>query len=87
MKKIINIQSKNYKNITHLRVGCYEFGAGSTYKAKLHILVMGKDGIIKSFDYKYTLENIYKLLDIIFLPYKLDKRIIYNLKNESTKRF
>lgn len=87
MKKVTRLQSKYLKNITFMSVYCMEYGAGSTYKTELKVLFLSKNGIIKSLTYKYTLENIYRFLDVAFLPYKLDKRVVYNLKNQNTKRF
>ena len=87
MKKVLSYQSKFLKEITHTRAFCAEYGAGSTYRAELRILFMGKNGILKSINYLYTLKNIHKLLDSVFLPICLDKRIKHNLKNCNTKRF
>ena len=87
MKKVIKIQSKYLRDIRLIKVYCMEYGTGATYKTELRILFLSKNGIIKSLSYKYTLKNIYRFLDIAFLPYKLDKRVIYNLKNNNISRY
>jgi hypothetical protein len=80
MKKVILNQSLLLKNTNFILINCYEFGAGSTYSNELVVLFIGKNGIIKKIKYKYSIENIYRLLDALFIPYKFDKKILNDLK-------
>jgi len=86
MKKVIKLQSKLLKEISFIYICCYENGYGSTYKNKLKVLFFSSNGIIETVYYKYSLKNIYLLLDTVFLPIKFDNRVKNNLINKNLKR-
>ena len=80
MKKVTKLQEKYLKSITCISVFCMEYGSGSTYNKELKILFLNKKGKIKTLTYKYSLKNIYKLFDALFLPAVFDKKIKNDIK-------
>ena len=80
MKKVMKFNKKNFKKIKFVQLCCYEFGAGSTYRNELRVLFFCDDETY-SITYKYTLENVLTVCDIVNVV-KFDRKILRDMRSK-----